>query len=132
MDPLTLSLIMGGTGLLKSEIVDRPKEDRQRWLASQTQRYSPWTGLKAGEIQEADPFGSAMQGGVQGYAQGQNFKNADAGMKLQEAQASYLNGMSSDAGMEGIPMGAGAKANSMSSMDTRSNPYKLSRMNFGQ
>lgn len=90
MDPLTLALIMGGTGLVKSELIDRPKEDRQRWLAAQTQRYSPWTKLQAGPIEEADPFGSAFQGGIQGYAMGQNAEQAKAGKELMEAQKENL------------------------------------------
>lgn len=93
MDPLTLALIMGGTGLAKGATIDRWKEDRQRNLAANTQRYSPWTGLRAGPIEEADPFGSAMQGGVQGYALGQNIEAAEAGKKLTEAQTAYLQAM---------------------------------------
>jgi hypothetical protein len=52
--------------VLKSEAIDKPKEARQRKLAAATQRYSPWTGLKANPIQEADTFGSALQGGMAG------------------------------------------------------------------
>lgn len=69
-----------GTGVAKSELVDRPKEDRQRKLAAATQRYSPWTGLKAQPVQEADPFGSALQGGMAGatFAQQNSGKGAAA------------------------------------------------------
>lgn len=95
MDPMNIELIMGGAGLglVKGATLDRAKEDRQRWLASQTQRYSPWTGLRANPVEEADPFGSAMQGGVQGYAMGQNMENANASKKLADAQTKYLEAM---------------------------------------
>lgn len=53
-------------GIAKSQFVDKPKEDRQRHLAAETQRYSPWTGMKAGDIQEADPVGSALAFGAAG------------------------------------------------------------------
>lgn len=72
MDPLTLALIGGGAGLLKSELLDRPKEERQRKQAAITARWSPWTGMAPGQIQEADPFGSALQGGLTGAMIGQN------------------------------------------------------------
>lgn len=102
MDPVTMSLILGGTGLVKGMTVDKWKEDRDRWLASQTQRYSPWTGLRAGEIKEADPFGNTMQGAFSGMAQGQKMQEADAGQKLMEAQTKYYNGLNGGGiGMEG-------------------------------
>src|SRR5687768_13670548 len=53
-------------GLGKHAVVDVPKEQRQRELAAQTQLYSPWTGLQAQPVQEADAFGSALQGGTAG------------------------------------------------------------------
>jgi len=86
-----LPLILAGLGLAKSVTTDKWKEDRQRELAANTQRYSPWTGLRANPIEEADPFGSTMQGGVQGIAMGQNMDNAAAQNKLMEAQTGYYN-----------------------------------------
>lgn len=70
MDPFTMMLIGGGLGLAKSELIDRPKEARQRKLAAETQRYSPWTGLRANAIQEADPFASALKYGTTGASMG--------------------------------------------------------------
>lgn len=126
MDPLTLALIMGGVGLTKSFLVDQPKENRQRQLAAETQRYSPWTGLQAGPIQEADPFGSTLQGGAQGFAMGQNAQNYEGSKKLQEAQANYLNKMNgASASMDASPSMAPTSGNS--SLDTGMNPYKMSR-----
>jgi len=93
MDPVTIA-ILAGTGLLKSELVDRPREDRQRRLAAETQRYSPWTGLQAGHIQEADPFGSAIQGGLQGAAFSQNVESNKLNNDLMKAQTSNLQARS--------------------------------------
>lgn len=72
MDPITLAAIMGGAGLLKSELIDRPREESQRKLAAETIRWSPWTGIAPGAIQSADPFGAALQGATTGAVLGQN------------------------------------------------------------
>jgi hypothetical protein len=74
--PITALAIGAGVGLLKSQTVDKDKEKRQRALAAETQRYSPWTGLHADPIQQADPFGSALQFGATGAALGQNAQSA--------------------------------------------------------
>lgn len=79
-----------GAGLLKSELVDRPREDRQRKLAAETQRYSPWTGLRAGNIQEADPFGESLNMGMTGAAFGQNMDKAAADEALKERQMKWF------------------------------------------
>lgn len=67
-----IPLAMAAAGMLKSNLVDRPREKRDRALAAETQRYSPWTGLKANQIREADPFGAALQGGMTGMQMGQD------------------------------------------------------------
>ena len=64
--PWFAPLIMAGAGLLKGKLIDEPKEKADRKLAAETQRYSPWTDLAAGPIRQADPFGSAFQGGMAG------------------------------------------------------------------
>jgi hypothetical protein len=65
--PFPIALAIGAlVGLAKSKMVDEPKEERQRQLAAATQRFSPWTGLQAGKIEEADPFGNAMNYGAMG------------------------------------------------------------------
>lgn len=81
-NPLGATLMGAGLGLGKSALSDEPQEERDRQLASETQRYSPWTGLKAGAIRRADPFGSGLQGGVTGTMVGQNL-----------AQTGLLNGL---------------------------------------
>lgn len=81
--------IGAGLGLLKSLAIDAPKEARQRKVAAATQRYSPWTGLQAQPVQEADPFGSALQFGATGAMLGQGIQNADATKNLQDAMAKY-------------------------------------------
>jgi hypothetical protein len=91
MDPITLALILGGGGLLKSELVDQPREERDRKLAGATQRYSPWTGLKANPIREADPVGTAMQFGTTGLMLGNNAQALEQQKALQAAQVGWLN-----------------------------------------
>ena len=103
MDPLTLGLLLGGAGLLKSEVVDRPKERRQRKLAAETQRYSPWTGLRAGEIQEADPFGSTLQFGLTGASLGQSVAAQEQAKQMADLQKKLLEGQLKSQNFGGVP-----------------------------
>lgn len=82
--PILAMAIGAGAGLLKSELVDRPKENRQRKLAAATQRYSPWTGLQAGQISEADPMGSAIAFGATGAQIGTGMEQHALNQKLGE------------------------------------------------
>jgi hypothetical protein len=89
--PITALAIGAGVGLLKGATVDQAREDRQRKLAGTTQRYSPWTGLAAQPVQEADPLGSAMQFGAAGAQLGSNMDSSKAQQKLMQAQAHWLD-----------------------------------------
>ena len=56
---------------------DSSKANRQRKLAAETTRYSPWTGMQAQPVQEADILGSTMQGAMTGGALGQGMAGLD-------------------------------------------------------
>lgn len=71
MEPLTLALLGAGLGVAKSELFDRPREARQRKAAAATAQWSPWTGMRPGAVQEADPFNAALQGALAGAVFGQ-------------------------------------------------------------
>lgn len=86
MEPLSMLAIGAAAGLAKSELIDRPKEDRQRKLAAATQRYSPWTGLAAQPIQEADSVGTPMEFGLTGYQMGLNEDGATTTKDLLQSQ----------------------------------------------
>lgn len=92
MDPLTLAAVMGAAGLAKSELIDRPREERQRKQAAITARWSPWTGMAPNAIREADPFGSAIQGGLAGAMIGQATQGADAAKTKDVAEVSLAGG----------------------------------------
>lgn len=47
------------------------KETKDRALAADTQRYSPWTGLQAAPVEAANPVGDVLQGAVGGGMFGQ-------------------------------------------------------------
>jgi hypothetical protein len=85
MDPMTIGL-MAGAGLLKSELVDRPREEEQRRQAAITARWSPWTGMTPNAIQTADPIGSAMQAGLTGAMLSQGQQRLDADIASQKAK----------------------------------------------
>lgn len=97
--PLTLGIIGAGVGLGKSALWDQPQAARDRTLAAETQRYSPWTGLKAQPIKEADPIGQAATFGLNGAALGQNIQDAKAQDALNASMANYYN----KGGMGSIP-----------------------------
>jgi len=90
MDPVTIG-VMAGLGLAKSELVDRPREQEQRRQAAITARWSPWTGMAPNAIQTADPFGSAIQGGLTGAMLSQN---QQAGKAKDVAEVSLAGGTS--------------------------------------
>lgn len=74
MEPLTLAAILAASGLAKSELVDRPRHQRDMKMNAELMRWSPWTKIQpyvASPV--ADPLGSVVQGGLQGYAFGQQF-----------------------------------------------------------
>lgn len=69
---MALPLLLAGLGLgATKSIFDQMREGRQRKLAAETERYSPWTGMKSRAPQEADWFGNLLQGGLVGAQLGQ-------------------------------------------------------------
>lgn len=73
MDPITIGLLIGAaTGMLKGA-GDQQKEASQRKVASETARWSPWTRLNPGPIQQADMVGSTMQGALTGASMSSQF-----------------------------------------------------------
>lgn len=67
------------------------KENRDRKLASETQRYSPWTSLRAQPIEAANPVGDVAQGYAGYMGQQQNDEAASLRKKLTEAQIRSLD-----------------------------------------
>ena len=81
-DPITLGLIGAGTGLLKSEFMDRPQQMHADMMRAEELRYSPWTKMKVRDpAQHVDQLGTALQGGFGGLAQGQKFAEQEAANK---------------------------------------------------
>lgn len=80
---------MAGAGLLKGLTIDRAKEKRDRRLAAETQRLSPWTGLRAEQIREADPLGSTLQFGTTGLGIASGIESAENSDKLSKAMAQF-------------------------------------------
>lgn len=80
--------IGAGAGVLKAELVDQPKANKQLALAAATQKYAPWTGLSAQPVTQADPLGSAIQGGATGasLSQGASTASAMQGLALAQTQ----------------------------------------------
>lgn len=108
---LTGLAIGAAIGLAKNELVDQPAAAKQRELAAQTQRYSPWTGLQAQAPSSPNPFASMLQYGGAGAEMGANVKAADKG--------------------SGHPWGSGGYGD-QGTMGAGSNPYSVSGFNYNQ
>ena len=69
--PLAIAAIIGAiVGAAKHYGVDKPQEEKERKLAAETARYSPWTGMKPGTVKRANLAGSVIQGGATGAMMG--------------------------------------------------------------
>lgn len=68
---------MTAAGLLKSELVDKPRARKDRQLQAKTAELSPWTGMKPSAVKEADPFGTALQFGSAGALMNANKSKSD-------------------------------------------------------
>jgi hypothetical protein len=94
--PILTPAILAGVGALggvaKSELIDRPKEKRDRKLQAETARYSPWTGLRAGAVNEADPLASALSFGTAGAQLGFGMQGAANNTKIADAIAGGAGG----------------------------------------
>jgi hypothetical protein len=62
-----------GAGLGKHYLVDKPKQERMAKLAGATERYSPWTGLHAKEVEQPNLIGNLVGGAATGGLMGQQF-----------------------------------------------------------
>ena len=65
--PLAIAAIVGAMmGAAKHYMADVPAEEADRKLAAETARYSPWTGMKPGQIKRANGVGTITQGAATG------------------------------------------------------------------
>lgn len=88
--PITAALVGTAIGALKSEAIDRPAANRKRHLAAQTNRYSPWTGMKGENVQDPDTVANMLSYGSQGAMMGQGMNSAAASNELAKQQADFL------------------------------------------
>lgn len=89
--PIIALAIGAGLGAVKHVAVDQPAYGRQKKLAAETQRFSPWTGLKSEAPQEPNMLGSMMQFGATGASLGANIQSQQAQNKLLDAQTKWFN-----------------------------------------
>lgn len=69
--PLAIGALIGaGLGLLKGK-GDKEQERRDRALAAETARWSPWTGMQAQMPQNVSMAGEVLKGGATGAMMGQ-------------------------------------------------------------
>lgn len=80
MPPLAGAIIGGVSGIAKG-IGGAQREAKERQLAADTQRYSPWTGLQAGNISKANVAGDILGGAAGGAAASQSFNQMMPGQQ---------------------------------------------------
>lgn len=95
-------------GLAKNALVDKPRQQREANLAAQTALYSPWTGMKPGEVHHADAFGNALQGATSGAMFAQAQQNADMNKELFDMKKAQMQ-----QGMGGQPNFYGGQASAV-------------------
>ena len=118
--PLLIGLAAGGA--LANTYSQQQAYDQKKKIAAATQRYSPWTGMKADTPVQPSMVGSAFQGGAQGAMLGQGINNAAASQQLADQQAKWLQ-------QNPYNYGTGASA----AMGTgASNPWSLGTSYSGQ
>jgi hypothetical protein len=87
-----MALIGAGTGLVKSELIDRPKANKQRKLSATQTELSPWTGRAGGPVDEADPWGAMLKGAGTGASMGLAMEKHASPSEFRQTMA--LNSMS--------------------------------------
>lgn len=91
LGPLGLAALMGGIGLAKGELFDRPAEQQRALLEAEKTRYSPWTGMRGEDAKYKNSLeqgiGSAMGGAQFGAA----LESYETDKKLKEALANRIN-----------------------------------------
>lgn len=90
--PWLIPMAIGaGVGALKYGAIDAPRAKHSRELAAATALGSPWTGLQAGEVKEADLLSNMLGTGMSAaqFAQGQ--KEAEINQSLAEKYGNYLD-----------------------------------------
>lgn len=93
MDPMTIGLLAGGGMSLFKNEQDQKNYMTQMKLAAATQKYSPWTGLKAQIPNAPNPVGTTLSYMGAGGAMGQGVQNAGAGSPATSGGAMNANAM---------------------------------------
>lgn len=76
MNPLLIGALAGaGLGFLKGTSAKK-QEARDRALAAETARWSPWTGMQPTMPQRTDVMGDVISAGTTGMLLGQNYGKA--------------------------------------------------------
>ncbi len=91
--PLLAIIGLGAAaGLAKSELVDKPAARKKNQLLADTQRLSPWTGMKPDPmaIEQPSSVGGALGGAGMGLGLGLNLQAADAAQKTADLQNQWL------------------------------------------
>lgn len=112
---LTGLAIAAALAVAKDKMVDEPQYQKQKQLAANTQRLSPWTGLTAQNPKPPNWMGQAIQYGATGAAMGANYGKGATAAGENAATNTY-------AGMSPTPA-ASAAVNPSATGSMYGNPY---------
>lgn len=130
MDPITLGLLLGAAGILKSEAIDRPAADRKRKAEAAKTRYSPWTGMQGSSVDDPDTVGAGMNWGMAGAGMGQAMGQQELMQGMATKQGALLD---SQIGLNNARAGAagGGVAPSLYGDIPRKSPAGANPWNLG-
>lgn len=93
--------ISAGVGALKHYAIDVPAAGRKRQLASETDRYSPWTGMHGGQVNDPNLAGTMLSTGATGAMLKQGMDNSNSNSDFSKALQGIMLANYSGAGMPG-------------------------------
>jgi len=67
--------IGAGVGLLKNELIDKPKARKAKELQAKLETYSPWTGVHGRAVDTPDTFESMLKYGATGASMARGIKH---------------------------------------------------------
>lgn len=86
-----LPLILAGGMIAKNQLIDKPKEERERKLQAITAQYSPWTGMTPQAVKETSAMEAGLQGAGAGIGMQQSMDMQDAQLGALKSQSDYFN-----------------------------------------
>ena len=86
-----LPLILAAGMMAKNQLVDKPKEEKDRKLQAITAQYSPWTGMTPQAVKNTSAVDAGLQGAGAGLSMQQGMDMQSAQLDALKSQSDYYN-----------------------------------------